>query len=739
MDQSSPIIFGLDILTHGKRESREKKSSVFSLAVLQNLHLEIHPKLSRRALFSKIIALKPDFLAMDNIFELSPNAQGIIRLLGKIPATTTLVQVTGNPRTGMEKLTTLARKNHLNKTLSFHFNSRKLTSVESAEVCARLCQRRVGHEIVAFEEEIRIAVSRKKSSRRGGQSAPRYERNSRIAVTQAAGEVERILRDKKASWELFEYPQRRVYIVQVEKRDLAQIQAVLKSLTTELVKVKLERITKSTLDFKPLDVAVAPGTRPLRNVILGIDPGTTTGIAVIDLMKGRVLFLGSKRECGISEIIREASKHGKISCVAADVTPAPATVEKVARMTGARLIMPPNLASASQKREYLQSYRDLTVNYGRLNNHERDALYGALRAFNSLKEQLGRIQKSIDESAPHLLTELPELQRLVLAGNSVAAAIDVVQEKINTRGPPLVETKQDGIIISLRHENSQLQNKIDAVYEELHKLDQEVTFWRQKARKLTTELKRIRGEQERRRLKRSKDMQKLISEAVKREVGRIQEENLNIRRQLRQNKVEMGKLRQIKNFWMEGREIPLKVLKTFSDDAIRETIKKFGVNEGDIVLVLDPSGGGAQTAQKIIDLGIRGVLVPEEASKFSDQALRAFEDNCIPFLQLPLRNFSNRNLVYDPQDPVLELLVYDGVYLTDIAIKEEIRKRELKLRERLRLKRLAMATPKSSLLNETTEDKDLDIDRLLTEFKDDYERQHGESNDISLKDSEEEE
>ncbi|MHA2327712.1 MAG: DUF460 domain-containing protein [Candidatus Hodarchaeales archaeon] len=730
---SSTIIFGLDILA---RSNKKSEGFIFSLVVLTENHIDKYPKLNRKALFKKIYDLKPNYIAIDNIFELSPNAKGIIRFLQKIPPDIVLVQVTGSPRTGMEKINTLTRKFRLKDHLSFPLSSNKLNSVETAEVCARLCQKRVGHEILAFEEEIRIRVSKKKKHGRGGWSAPRYERISRAAVTHAADEVEQILRGKGITWEMFEYPKRRIYLALLGKELITEIKGLLKNLTTDLVQVTLERITRSSLGFQPLDVSIAPTRRSLRNIILGIDPGTTTGIAIIDLMKGDVIYLGSKRECGISEILRITSKYGKVCCVAADVTPVPATVEKIAKITGAKLKSPAVLASAAKKREYLHEYRDLTVNYGHINSHERDALFGALKAYNSLKEQQIKVHDIIHESHPELISKISEIQRLVLSGNSIVNAVTMIQEQLAVQEGSVVEKDQESLINSFKHEISMLQAKIDIFYEEMDKLDKEVIFWRKKSKDVIVEIKKQKDNFEQERLRSSSQDQKNISIAVKREVGRIIEENLEIRRLLRQHQEEMQKLKQIKNFWIQGREIPLKIVKSFSESSIRETVRDFGINKGDIVLVLDPSGGGAQTAQKMINLGIKGVIVPENTANFSDQALIQLEENCVPFLQLPVKDFSKRT--EDNLTSNLAIWTYDELFLIDIAIKEEIRKLEIKLQEKLRKKRISLRLQKKFSLD-TQIKSDMDIERLLDDFRANYIAQYGLQNNEKIESSLEEE
>ncbi|MHA2095338.1 MAG: DUF460 domain-containing protein, partial [Candidatus Hodarchaeales archaeon] len=455
----SLIIFGIDVLAF--KERGKKTSRVYSLVILNEDHVEKYEKMNKRQLLKKIQDIKPDYIAIDNIFELAPNAQGIIRLLELFPPTSLLVQVTGNPRTGMEKISHLITKHNLRKSVSFSFKSQKLSAIETAEIAARLCIIRVGHIVEAFEEEIKISVTRKKSHGKGGWSAPRYERISGTAVQQASKEVEMILKEKKLQWDLFKYPQKRVYLIQLENELIALVRLKIKPLNTDLVKVILQRITRATLDFKPLDVAMAPSTKSLKNVILGLDPGTTTGIAILDCNRGNVLYLGSKRECGISEIIRKSTKYGKVSCVAADVIPAPAMVERVAKITGAKLLTPSVLATAAQKRSYLQDYSDLTVNYSHLNSHERDALFGALKGYNLLKPQFQKVKRVIEESHPSLIPHLSEIQRLVLAGNSITNAISLIHGREDSFASEIKETDFKHLINSLKNENIQWQAKFE--------------------------------------------------------------------------------------------------------------------------------------------------------------------------------------------------------------------------------------------------------------------------------------
>ena len=68
---TEPIIFGLDILAQSNRA--KKGSTLYSLIVLKADHLDKYAKVNKRKLYQKINDIQPDFIAIDNIFELAPN------------------------------------------------------------------------------------------------------------------------------------------------------------------------------------------------------------------------------------------------------------------------------------------------------------------------------------------------------------------------------------------------------------------------------------------------------------------------------------------------------------------------------------------------------------------------------------------------------------------------------------------------------------------------------------------
>ncbi|MBU5688664.1 MAG: DUF460 domain-containing protein [Candidatus Aenigmarchaeota archaeon] len=122
----------------------------------------------------------------------------------------------------------------------------------------------------------------------------------------------------------------------------------------------------------------------IRLLIVGFDPGTKAGLALIDTF-GRIVFLTSKTNTSISSFSQMILKHGKAIIVASDRKPLPKSVEKLAKSLGAKLFYPPESLSVHEKIELVKRYDIRTKN-----DHERDAVAAALKAY---KHYVGLFKK----------------------------------------------------------------------------------------------------------------------------------------------------------------------------------------------------------------------------------------------------------------------------------------------------------------------------------------------------------
>ncbi|MEK6860977.1 MAG: DUF460 domain-containing protein, partial [Nanoarchaeota archaeon] len=74
-------------------------------------------------------------------------------------------------------------------------------------------------------------------------------------------------------------------------------------------------------------------------LIVGLDPGITTGYAVLNI-KGELIRLKSSKKLTISSIIDEIINDGKVVMVGTDVKYVPKYIEKFASKFNAKIIHP---------------------------------------------------------------------------------------------------------------------------------------------------------------------------------------------------------------------------------------------------------------------------------------------------------------------------------------------------------------------------------------------------------------
>ena len=80
-----------------------------------------------------------------------------------------------------------------------------------------------------------------------------------------------------------------------------------------------------------------------------------------------------------------------------------------------------------------------------------------------------------------------------------------------------------------------------------------------------------------------------------------------------------NKLRKIQKMEIRGEGTPVKVIAAFTKESIAETKEKYGLKEGDVVFLENPSGGGAATAQILVEARVRAVLIPEDISHAAEE------------------------------------------------------------------------------------------------------------------------
>lgn len=157
-----------------------------------------------------------------------------------------------------------------------------------------------------------------------------------------------------------------------------------------------------------------------RALIVGIDPGISTGVAILDL-HGKLLHLSSRRDENKTKLAREILDHGRPFIIAVDVHPAPHTVGKIASSLGALMWVPARSLTVAEKNKVVKAfkkeYKEASPGgRGELkleDRHEHDALAAALRAFKSQRTFFIKIEDALrkDRAEGLLDSVVPMLMR----------------------------------------------------------------------------------------------------------------------------------------------------------------------------------------------------------------------------------------------------------------------------------------------------------------------------------------
>lgn len=573
-------VFGVDIAS-GSPSSRKQPS--YSLVILDGDATASHHMISRHKLIRLIRERQPEIVAMDNVHELARDRKDLIALLHRLPLSTRLVQVTGGERP--ESLIRVARWHGI----SFD----RTNPLHEAEACARLAAKGVGAALSAFEDRTWIKVSRRRSPGRGGWSQNRYHRKIHGAVKGLAREVEKQLREAGLEFTCrsveglggytraeftVEAPRERVHINPGYYSD---------------AQLKVQSIERPQLQFKPL-------LQRRGYIIVGLDPGTTTGIAALSL-KGELIDLTSARALSSSDVVEWIAARGRPLIIATDVFPTPGAVEKVKRAFNAVLFSPGADVPAEEKIA-------LAREFGYKNDHERDALAAASSAFKKYRNKFQLVEKKVPPEV-----DPDEVKALVVKGYSIENAVAEFEEKPSEEPrqealPGAAETAGEAAEVaetaSLRSRNQQLAEQVRTLRAYVDEIRVELAGKEAEARDAKGRLERLRDKAARE-IKRDQEI-KIRDKEIERLRALLRSERKYAK------KLKRDLSRQKKAERIEEREglKRLSILETFSREAALAALER--LSEGDIVLLQDATGGGRNTADLLIERGIDAVITDSE-------------------------------------------------------------------------------------------------------------------------------
>ncbi len=587
------LVFGVDIQSGDVRGD----SPSYALVVYDGEQVD-RDVVSYRKLRRLIERDEPALVATDNMYELAENKDALVHFLRGLPDGTRLVQVTG-----------AERPEPLSRVSSRHGVPYGKDPMREAEASARLAAMNVGYEVSAFTDTTRVKVSRGRSTGKGGWSEDRFTRRIHGSVKEEARSVESDIRSAGLDYE----------------RDVTEKYGGYSSATFEVsarpgdipvsahrsgdVRVEIDRLRRDGIEFEPL-------VKRRDHVIVGIDPGTTTAVALTDL-DGTLLDVWSTRTADTADVIEWIIERGRPIIVAADVTPMPETVEKIRRSFDAAPWTPETDLPVDEKQ-----HRTREENYD--NDHQRDAMAAAFFAFDGHEDQFQRIARKVPAG-----TSRGEVTARVVAGEESVES--VLRDLSDDQEPE--EEESEHTVRELSEEEKrikQLESQVERLQSHTDDLRETVEEKDERIEELETELSDAKREERE-------------NVRARREISRLQRENNRLEDELddRDEKIEAldGKLARLKELWkldhsnfsdvaeQKAGLVAVKPIDKFTNDAIDSAHESYGLAEDDVIYLRDASGAGRSTAQRLAEINPRVVL---KAGGISDVADEVLFDHDIP-------------------------------------------------------------------------------------------------------------
>ena len=364
-----------------------------------------------------------------------------------------------------------------------------------------------------------------------------------------------------------------------------------------------------------------------KHLIVGVDPGTTTGMAILDL-EGNLLRLHSSRTMSLKDLIHMIIGYGYPVVVATDVTPTPAFVDRVGRLFEAVVHQPAHSLTVDEKRNLAKSY---AAKFGTepnfRNTHEKDAFAAAAKALESYGDKFRWIDRRLEEKGLDAISE--RVKTMVVGGQSLS---DSVAEVLSEREPkpepaapkpPVSEERKPSPekLKSLhRIESSMIRN----LEKEILDLKTQLRDRELKIKSLGNELEKYQSESFWKMLKSKEiDSRNSIIADLKKSLSRVAADRNRLRKKL-------DSLSETDVWKVADR---LESIAVFGD-LVKHTLAQApargeGGSGSRIILVEDPSGAGSSVADRLGQMGVEAIITRGEVP---GPARESLENHGIPVI-----------------------------------------------------------------------------------------------------------
>lgn len=650
------VVFGIDILPSSSPQST--KEPHYALVILRNGKVvEKHSDVALRRIIRLAWEYKPKLISIDNIFEIGVDEKSIAKIIGMLPPETSVVQVNVSEDRVL-KLWEIAKEAKLISEYS------KFPPLKTAYLAAILAYKGYGSKVKVYEEKTKIIVTKGRSLTQGGMSQLRYKRHIRGLILRAVKKIKEALETHGIDYDLVVRKSESgfdgaVFTVYAPRSKLYGIVSPLKG---HDIRVIIRPVYRGKVEFEHVKPRVLTRKRPL---IIGIDPGIITGVAILDV-DGEVLRVFSGKNLDRTMIIREIEKYGKPLIIASDVYPPSEALEKLASTLGTKLYTPQQTLTQSEKEELVKSYLESLESQIEVEDtHQRDALAAAINAWKSFKVKLEQIENYV--SKMELDVDVDKIKADVIKGLSIAQAVEKeifrkltaelktkteekrVEEKI-VKTPQVSESLLKEIK-KLEKEKAQLKEKLSEARKEILDLKKKLELYH---RQTNIQVKAIREIQ-------------TLAEEVRRlseELKKYEQENLNLKQEIANLKIMIVEVAK-QNYKIA---IPITTLTTTS---ISKAEREYGqIEKNSVIYVLNPTFTQKEAILKLVEANVLSILTENPTEEFT----KAVEEHGIPVISI---------------DNVREHIIipFDNIVLYSQNLVKIVKEKKKELEEKLKAKK----------------------------------------------------
>jgi predicted RNase H-like nuclease (RuvC/YqgF family) len=363
----------------------------------------------------------------------------------------------------------------------------------------------------------------------------------------------------------------------------------------------------------------------MQKLIVGVDPGLNCGLAILKL-DGTPILIESHRGWSLANIIERVREIGEPTIVSSDVSPAPSLLERLSIKLNAVLFEPALSMSAEEKHRLVKSYVE-RYNVRVENAHEVDALAAAIKAYQHYKNKFERVDAKLKEIGSDLTPD--DVKDLVARGYSVTRAIKTLEGRVSSKMLSPVK-RTETLEEKMRKTIKELTERLILERERNRLLKAANKELQLKIRGLIAEIEELKGALEKARseqaaqIRREREYQRLIEE-----IKTLQNRILEQEAQIKAYKQMLEHFQHLSSIESREKLILLKPIESFTREGLEKSFRIYNVRVGDVVFILDPSGGGSTTAEILAKRGVRAIVI---RGVMSHQALETFERYLVPVI-----------------------------------------------------------------------------------------------------------